>query len=115
MSTKLEELSSLCVSIETENSTRALCTNLLDLLQRQEVLLKGQTIVEKHKVKVHCKSVEDSNIQEVKVDEESNVTTKIFNIKSLKVDWADTKDAIMHVFIDNTYLYKLEEANTSIR
>lgn len=115
MSTKLEELSSLCVSIETDNSSRSMCTNLLDLLKRQEVLLKGQTVVEKHKVKIHCKTGEDSNLDEFKIDEGPGTITKIYNIKSLKVDWADTKDAIMHVFIDTTYLYKLEEANTNIR
>lgn len=112
---EIDNLSNMSVTIEKDKSEDSVSSNLFDLIKDHERELKTKSIVEQHKVKLKSKSVEDSSFYAGENTDNPEKVYKIFNIKSLHVDWAESKDAILHVFIDTTNLYKLEEANTSIR
>lgn len=111
----IEELSSVNIRIEGEKPSLRFSSNLCELIKKQEKKLRKANIVELHKVKFLSKSVEENSFFVNEGTAGGEVPARIFNIKSLRVDWAESKNAVMHVFIDTTSLYKLEEANTSIR
>lgn len=111
----VEELSSVNIRIESDKTNLKFSSNLCELIKKQERKLKKANIVEQHKVKFLSKSVEENSFFVNDGTAGDEIPARIFNIKSLRVDWAESKNAIMHVFIDTTSLYRLEEANTSIR
>jgi signal transduction histidine kinase len=47
-------------------------------------------------------------------EEQSEVVEKIFNVKSMQVEWQG-RPSFMHVFIDNTDIVRLEEATNNIK
>lgn len=85
--------------------------NLKKLLKRHQHKIRGNEIVHQDKVKIVChpsdSALTDNNRDDAAVE-------RIFNIKSMKVEW-DDKPCFMHVFVDTTDIVKLEEANNNIR
>ena len=85
--------------------------NLKKLLKRHQHKIRGNEIVHQDKVKIVChpsdSALTDNNRDDAAVE-------RIFNIKSMKVEWND-KPCFMHVFVDTTDIVKLEEANNNIR
>jgi signal transduction histidine kinase len=106
---------------------------LRQCLERQVARLEHDDVIEQHSVfiknwkmgrvlhekdKNYDASDHDDSKSEVigdnEVDEDVFKKGRYYNIKSMKVHW-NRQPSIMHVFIDTTYILKLEEANNNIK
>lgn len=111
---KLEELNDIKVSIISDNHSMkdsdTEMKSLTDFLREREKSIRETEILE-------------DNIQiilpETELLRENIVNCRgsknnIYSVKSLKVNWEDNPNSYMHVFIDLTNMFNLEEANKSI-
>ena len=88
--------------------------HIMQPLADHETNSKHGCIYESKNVRVHTdEALNDSESLYSQQNTDQNV--KHFTIKTMKVSWEGKSDCLMHVFIDNTDIVKLEEANNSIR
>jgi hypothetical protein len=101
----LDSLDSLTVNFtnydDTESSNSEVFITANEFLKQRESVVVGSLITSKT-----CKIFQDR-------DDITNF--KILTVKTLKVNWEENPDSYLHVFIDNTDIYKLEQANNDIR
>jgi signal transduction histidine kinase len=101
----LDSLDSLTVNVtnydDTESSNSEVFITANEFLEQRESVIVGNLIASST-----CKIFQDR-------DDATNF--KILTVKTLKVNWEENPDSYLHVFIDNTDIYKLEQANNDIR
>ena len=117
----IKKLEKFKVAIEFKNqmdgTSEEITTTLYEFLENQERRLQDSIILEENNVKVWWnkeigRRFNDSPNQSI---EEDDNNVKIFNIKTLQVNWEGKGDACMHVFIDTTDIRRLEEATNNIK
>ena len=97
-------------SIAVQDELRRVNNNLFSFLKSQEMKLRlNQTTTSKN---VTFKPFQFTNQG---TNETEEVSSKVFSIKSIKVDWEGNQDSFMHVFIDTTDIIALEKANDNIK
>lgn len=90
-------------------------TTLETFLKHQEEQLVGMSILEKNNVTIKCKQKFPSYNSSLDADTNEDDSSRMFKIKTLKVNWEGNANSYLHVFIDITDIQKLEEANNSIK
>lgn len=85
------------------------------LIEYHEAQATHELIYESKNVTVYPNDQEGDDSNELNSQQGETQDVKYFTIKTMKVDWEGDNDCIMHIFIDNTDIIKLEEANNSIR
>ena len=106
---RVNELKNIKVSYETSDSNQgqAANTDLHQYLQLQQRKLRDEIMLEQRKLVIEC--ITDMEAETGSSEPESDTTERIFNIKSMQVEWQG-RPSFMHVFIDTTDIIKLEEA-----
>jgi signal transduction histidine kinase len=87
--------------------------DLHNFLKSQQERLDDNTSVVEHKATIKCNPGLDDRLL-MQDDGESSIVDRICNIKTTKVEWEGVS-SFMHVFIDMTDFYKLEEAKNNIK
>ena len=98
---------------ELRQNVESYHTNLYNFLNRQEFEAQDDELHEVKNVQIVC--LQNSDNQQSESYDDMIEVTKNFTIKTMKVIWEGDTNAIMHVFIDNTDIIKLEEANNNIK
>ena len=91
--------------------------DLLSYLRDHQAKIPSTGFIEQHKVTIKCEVSEESKntpFNTIEVEDSANTVLKNYSIKSLLVDW-EGKQCYMHVFIDTTAMFKLEEATNNIK
>lgn len=114
----IEELLSIDISyvIKKEaNEQKQVHDTLCNFLKDQEAKLSDMSILEQNNVEIKCHEMFPRRPLSFDTENSDDETVKIFNIKTLQVNWEGNKNAYMHVFIDTTDIRRLEEANNNIK
>ena len=114
---KIDSFDSIEVKFKNSSQTdkNSVSMSLKKLLKIHQKRSAFNEIVHQDKVNIKCIPSKLNSrylLEEDQKDEDSN--ERIFNIKSMEVDWED-KHCFMHVFVDTTDFVKLEEANNNIK
>lgn len=99
---RVDEFDAVEVSFRSNEDGETIRTSLQELLIDHQNKLENSHVTEQNRVVIKSTSEID------------DFEKRIFTVKSLVASW-DNQDCFMHVFIDNTNIIKLEEANTNIR
>lgn len=85
-------------------------------LRQQQSKLDGNLVLEQKKLimKFKAKALNGRRFVEESQNDDQVVKESIFNTKTMEVHW-EGEPCYMHVFIDNTDILKLEEANNNIK
>lgn len=113
---RVEELKNIEISFNAnENETDLIKTNLHDYLSQRQKKLNDEQSTEEHRITIKCMNGEvANNLLLEPEDGNDHVVEKIFNVKSMRVDW-EGKTSYMHVFIDTTDIVRLEKAQNNIK
>jgi hypothetical protein len=101
----MDSLESLAVNVTNYDDTDSSNSNVFitanEFLKQRESVVVGSQIV--------------SSTCKIFHDRDDTANFKILTVKTLKVNWEENPDSYLHVFIDTTDIYKLEQANNDIR
>ena len=113
---RLESLKDIQISFDKKEggSLHKVSLDLHAYLKQHQRQLKKEKIIKQQRLSIRCKRRGDARRVADLHDTEGSEQERIFNIKTMKVNW-EGESCFMHVFIDNTDIVKLEEANNSIR
>jgi K+-sensing histidine kinase KdpD len=84
-----------------------------NFLKSQQERLDDETSVVEQKANIQCNPALDHRML-MQDDSESSIIDRICNIKTSKVEWEGVS-SFMHVLIDMTDFYKLDEAKNNIK
>lgn len=114
---RVEELKNIEISFDSggkEDDTEGSHENLHDYLIQLQEKLRDEPLIEEHRITIKCKGGDAPEHLLIEPDEEEKRVNKMFNVKSMQVDWEGTT-SYMHVFIDTTDIANLEKAQNNIK
>jgi hypothetical protein len=114
---RTRELDNIDVSFEqtiSSGNIQSVTCDLNTYLEEVHKRLKDNEVFEQKKVTMKFKRQFDDTIHDTSGSDDQNKEDKYFNIKTMNVEWEGQK-CYMDVFIDNTDILKLEEANNNIK
>jgi hypothetical protein len=107
----VDQLSNIKVTLSNK-SDENISLDLHKLPLEHHKRLENNNIVEEDNVKIYCNTEIDDRLL-YQNSEESEVE-RVCNIKTLGVKW-EGRRSFMHVIIDNTDIYNLEEARNNVK
>lgn len=105
----LKEIKILCV--DKDAVEKQISSDLFTLLQDQASRVEDKKVA-KNLVRITCLVNQETDVS---LESESDeYLERTFTIKTMKINWHG-KASLLHVFIDNTDVVKLEQANSNIK